>query len=108
MLEVLKGMEENILEAMRIKAEINPLDSLHIVKGEREFDIHFDIEMSASLRTKKKFRCPEETQQYYKKLLHTFNIVMPYLSMMLENEGIVTAAVDEWETKNIKVFETWE
>ncbi len=106
--EVLKGTEEIFLESLRKIAEINPLDSLGLDEGEREFDVHFDIKMSASLRTKKKFRSVEETQQYYKKLLHTLNIVMPYLSMMVENEGIVTAAVDEWETENVKAFETWE
>ncbi|MEA1004702.1 hypothetical protein ABRD05_12635 [Bacillus velezensis] len=106
--ELLKGSEESILEALRSIAAINPLDSLGIDEGEREFDVHLDIKMSASLRTTKKFRNAEETQQYYKKLLHTLNIVMPYLSMMVEGGDIVTAAVDEWETENIKAFETWE
>ncbi|MCY8911055.1 hypothetical protein P8907_19890 [Bacillus atrophaeus] len=108
MLEVLKGMEENILEAMRIKAEINPLDSLGIVEGEREFDIHFDIRLSGSLRTKKKFQNAEEAQWFYGELLHELNILRPYLSMLLENGDILTASVDEWKTENIKAFETWE
>lgn len=106
--ELLKGSEESILEALRSIVAINPLDSLGIDEGEREFDVHLDIKMSASFRTPKKFRSAEETQHYYKKLLHTLNIVMPYLSMMVEGGDIVTAAVDEWETENIKAFETWE